>query len=81
MNRAPDLGRIGSSLYCAQGFSGHGLSFAGMGAKLIAEAMSGDASRFDLFTHIRHHPFHGGAWFRTPALVLGMWYYRLRDLP
>lgn len=80
MNRAPDLGRIGSSLYYAQGFSGHGLSFAGMAGKLIAEAMSGDASRFDVFTRIRHHQFPGGAMFRTPALVLGMWYYRLRDL-
>ncbi|WP_439685407.1 FAD-binding oxidoreductase [Cupriavidus oxalaticus] len=80
MNRAPDLGRIGSCLYYAQGFSGHGLLFAGMAGKLIAEAMSGDASRFDVFTRIRHHQFPGGAWFRTPALVLGMWYYRLRDL-
>ncbi|MCO4889408.1 FAD-binding oxidoreductase [Cupriavidus sp. WGtm5] len=80
MNRAPDLGRIGTNLYYAQGFSGHGLSFAGMAGKLIAEAMSGDASRFDVFTRIRHHRFPGGALFRTPALVLGMWYYKLRDL-
>jgi gamma-glutamylputrescine oxidase len=28
---------------------------------------------------IRHLPFPGGAWMRTPALVLGTWYYRLRD--
>lgn len=80
MNRAPDLGRIGTSLYYAQGFSGHGLVFAGMAGKLIAEAVSGDAARFDVFARIRHHRFPGGPILRTPALVLGMWYYKLRDL-
>lgn len=80
MNRAPDLGRIGTNLYYAQGFSGHGLVFAGMAGKLIADAVNGDASRFDVFSRIRHHRFPGGAVLRTPALVLGMWYYRLRDL-
>ena len=73
MNRAPDLWRIGSSLYYAQGFSCHGLLFAGMAGELNAEALSGDASRFDVFTRIRHHHFPGGTLFRTPALVLGMW--------
>lgn len=80
MNRAPDLGRIGNCLYYAQGFSGHGVVFAGMAGKLIAEAMSGDATRFDVFTRIRHHRFPGGDALRTPALVLGSWYYKLRDL-
>jgi gamma-glutamylputrescine oxidase len=28
----------------------------------------------------KHLPFPGGALMRTPALVLGMLYYRLRDL-
>jgi len=80
MNRAPDLGRVGRCLYYAQGFSGHGVVFAGMAGKLIAEAVSGDATRFDVFTQIRHHRFPGGDALRTPALVLGMWYYKLRDL-
>ena len=80
MNRAPDLGRVGKCLYYAQGFSGHGVVFAGMAGKLIAEAVSGDATRFDVFTRIRHHRFPGGDALRTPALVLGMWYYKLRDL-
>lgn len=80
MNRAPDLGRIGNCLYYAQGFSGHGVVFAGMAGKLIAEAVNGDAARFDVFTRIRHHRFPGGDALRTPALVLGMWYYKLRDL-
>jgi gamma-glutamylputrescine oxidase len=29
---------------------------------------------------IRHRPFPGGKWLRTPALVPGMASYRLRDV-
>jgi len=46
----------------------------------VAEAIAGDAERFDTFARIRHHPFPGGRLLRTPALVAGMAYYRLRDL-
>lgn len=80
MNRAPDFGRIGTNIWYLQGFSGHGLALTGMAGKLVAEAVAGQAERFDLFARIRHLPFPGGAWMRTPALVLGMLWFRLRDL-
>jgi gamma-glutamylputrescine oxidase len=80
MNRAPDFGRLGPKLYYLQGFSGHGLALTGLAGKLVAEAMNGDASRFDVFARLKHHAFPGGRWLRTPALVLGMAWYRLRDL-
>ncbi|HJV71115.1 FAD-binding oxidoreductase [Ideonella sp.] len=80
MNRAPDFGRLAPNLYYLQGFSGHGLALTGLAGKLVAEAMSGDASRFDVFARLKHHAFPGGRWLRTPALVLGMAWYRLRDL-
>ncbi len=79
MNKAPDFGRLGTNIYYLHGFSGHGLALAGMAGKLVAEAIAGQAERFDLFSRIRHHRFPGGALMRTPALVLGMLYYRLRD--
>ena len=79
MNKAPDFGRLGDNVYYLQGFSGHGLALAGMAGKLVALAIVGQAERFDLFSRIRHHAFPGGALMRTPALVLGMMYYRLRD--
>ena len=47
---------------------------------VVAEAIGGDAKRFDTFARIRHRPFPGGRLLRTPALVLGMAYYRLRDM-
>jgi gamma-glutamylputrescine oxidase len=80
MSRAPDFGRIGDNLYYLQGFSGHGIAMAGMAGRLAAEAIAGQAERFDLFGRLRHHPFPGGRWLRTPALVLAMLWFRLRDL-
>ncbi len=80
MNRAPDFGRVDANVYYLQGFSGHGLALSGLAGKLVAEAIAGQAERFDLLARIKHHPFPGGAVLRTPALVLGMLYYRLRDL-
>jgi gamma-glutamylputrescine oxidase len=91
MNRAPDFGRLSDRLhgleradwanvYYLQGFSGHGLALTGLAGKLVAEAIAGDAERFDTFARIRHRSFPGGKLLRTPALVAGMAYYRLRDL-
>jgi gamma-glutamylputrescine oxidase len=86
MNRAPDFGRLPAAtagtpqnVYYLQGFSGHGLALTGLAGRLVAEAMCGDASRFDVFAKLRHRPFPGGRLLRTPALVLGMAWYRLRD--
>jgi gamma-glutamylputrescine oxidase len=88
MNRAPDFGRLPdagaarafSNVYYLQGFSGHGLALTGLAGRLVAEAIAGDAERFDTFARIRHRSFPGGALLRTPALVAGMAYYRLKDM-
>jgi len=80
MNRAPDFGRLAPNVYYLQGFSGHGIALTGMAGKLVAEAIAGQAERFDLFTRLEHHDFPGGPAFRTPALVLAMAWFRLRDL-
>jgi gamma-glutamylputrescine oxidase len=80
MNRAPDFGRLGDNVYYLQGFSGHGLALTGLAGRLVAEAIAGDAGRFDLFSRLTHRPFPGGRLLRTPALVLGMAWYRLKDL-
>ena len=86
MNRAPDFGRLppaggyAANVYYLQGFSGHGLALTGLAGRLVAEAIAGDAARFDVFARLKHRPFPGGRRLRTPALVLGMAWYRLRDL-
>ena len=79
MNRAPDFGRLGNNLYYLQGFSGHGVALTGLAGKLVAEAIAGQAERFDVFACVKHRSFPGGAWLRMPSLVLGTLYHRLRD--
>jgi len=54
------------------------VALAGMYGKLIAEAIAGQAERFDLMARFRHPPFPGGR-LRTPILALAMLWYRLRD--
>ena len=79
MNRAPDFGRIAPNIYYLQGFSGHGVALTGLAGKLVAEAISGQAQRLEVFSKIKHHDFPGGKLLRTPALVLGMAWYQLRE--
>ena len=79
MNRAPDFGRLGDNLYYLQGFSGHGVALTGLAGQLVAEAVAGQAGRFDVFSRLQHRPFPGGSLLRTPSLALGMLWYRLRD--
>jgi gamma-glutamylputrescine oxidase len=80
MNRAPDFNRLAPNIFYVQGFSGHGMVLTGMAGKLMADAIAGQAERFDLFAKIPHTPFPGGALLRRPALVLAMLWFRLRDL-
>lgn len=80
MNRFPHFGRIAPNAYFAQGFSGHGIALTGLAGKLLAEAVAGQAERFDVFTRIRHHDFPGGKLMRMPMLVAAMMWFRLRDV-
>lgn len=80
MNRAPHFGRLAPNVYFLQGFSGHGIALAGIAGKVLAQAIAGEAERFDLISRIPHRDFPGGPLLRRPALVLAMLYYRLRDL-
>ena len=79
MNRAPDFGRLGDNLYYLQGFSGHGVALTGLAGQMVAEAVAGQAGRFDLFARLKHHAFPGGPLLRTPTLALGMLWHRMRD--
>jgi gamma-glutamylputrescine oxidase len=80
MSRAPDFGRLSPNVYYLQGFSGHGIALTGMAGQLVAEAIAGQAERFDLFAKLEHRDFPGGRALRMPALVLAMLWFRLKDL-
>jgi gamma-glutamylputrescine oxidase len=78
-NRAPHFGRFARNILFAQGFSGHGVALTGLAGKLAAEAIAGQAERFDVFARLPHARFPGGRALRVPALVLATSYFRLRD--
>jgi gamma-glutamylputrescine oxidase len=80
MSRAPDFGRLAPNIFYLQGFSGHGMSLTALAGKLVAEAVSGTAERFDAVARLPHRDFPGGALLRRPSLVLAMLYYRVKDL-
>jgi gamma-glutamylputrescine oxidase len=80
MNRAPDFRRLAPNVYYLQGFSGHGVALTGLAGQLAAQAIAGQAERFDVFSRLQHRSFPGGALLRTPSLVLGMLYHRIKDV-
>ena len=79
-NRAPHFGRLAPNILFTQGFSGHGVALTGLAGKVAAEAIAGQAERFDVFARIPHARFPGGRRFRVPVLLLATTYFRLRDL-
>lgn len=79
LSRLPQVGRLGSNIYYSQGCSGHGVTYTHVAGKVLAEAIRGQAQRFDAFAALPHYPFPGGRLFRIPLTALGAWYYQLRD--
>jgi gamma-glutamylputrescine oxidase len=78
-SRVPQLGRLDGSVYFAQGYSGHGVVGSHLFGRILAEAVDGDLSRFDVFASVPWIPFPGGRRLAVPCSVLGSWWYGLRD--
>ncbi|HBZ92690.1 MULTISPECIES: NAD(P)/FAD-dependent oxidoreductase [unclassified Pseudomonas] len=79
LSRLPQVGRIGDNIYYSQGCSGHGVTYTHLAGKVLAEALRGQAERFDAFAGLPHYPFPGGRMFQVPLSAIGAWYYTLRD--
>ncbi|WP_263433905.1 NAD(P)/FAD-dependent oxidoreductase [Chromohalobacter israelensis] len=79
LTRLPQFGRIGTNIYYAQGYSGHGLTCTHLAGKVISDAIRGQAERFDIFASLPQHSFPGGRRLQVPLTAMGAWYYNLRD--
>jgi gamma-glutamylputrescine oxidase len=79
VNRLPHFGRLEPNLFFAQGYSGHGVALSNFAGKIIAEAIQGTATRFDVMASLPTYTFPGGTLLRYPGMVLGMFYYSLKD--
>lgn len=80
LNRIPQIGRIEPNIYYGMGYSGHGVAPTYVSAKILSEAISSQAEKLDIYEKVHHWRLPGGKWFASPALALGMLYYRLMDL-
>lgn len=79
MNRMPCFLRLAPNVLSASGYSGHGVAMATLAGRVLAEAVAGQAGRFDLFARLPMPRFPGGARLRHPLMVLAMTWYGMRD--
>jgi len=79
LTRMPHIGRLSDTVYFIQGDSGHGVTTCHLLGKLVAEAISHQSSRFDVFASLKHFPFPGGRMFCVPLTALGAWYYGIKE--
>jgi len=77
--RLPLLIRTSPNILSAGGYSGHGVAHSGFAGKLMAEAVRGQAERFDVFSSLPTPRFPGGTLLRAPLLAAAMTWYSLRD--
>ena len=78
VNRIPHFGTTGDGVFFVQGFSGHGVALTGLAGTILANHIMGQSRLFSILSKLRHLPFPGG-FLRTPALALGMSWYKMRD--
>jgi gamma-glutamylputrescine oxidase len=78
VNRIPHFGTAGDGVFFVQGFSGHGVALTGLAGTILANHIMGQSRLFSIISKLRHLPFPGG-FLRTPALALGMSWFKMRD--
>jgi len=79
VSRLPAVQRLAPNIMSAAGFSGHGVALSGFAGKVMAEAIAGQAGRFDVLSTLPTPSFPGGTAARAPMLALAMTWFALRD--
>jgi gamma-glutamylputrescine oxidase len=79
MTRLPLILRVAPNIISGGGFSGHGVALSGITGRAMAEAVLGQAGRFDALSILPTPSFPGGAMARAPLLTLAMTWYAMRD--
>jgi glycine/D-amino acid oxidase-like deaminating enzyme len=79
INRIPQLGQLSDNVFYAQGYSGHGIASSHIVSEIMAEAISGHMSQFDIFAACPHIRVPGTEWLGNQFLALGMWYYLMLE--
>jgi gamma-glutamylputrescine oxidase len=79
LNRIPQLGKLSSTVWYAQGYSGHGIATSHIIGEILAEAVAGTMSRFDTFATCKHVRVPFAKVFGNPLLAVGMRYYKMLE--
>ncbi len=79
INRLPQVGRTSPNVYHAQAYAGHGVNATHLTARVIAESITGESRRIELFESIKHWGFPGGKLLQSPLFAIGMAYFRMKD--
>ena len=78
-SRLPNFSRPQPNVFSASGYSGYGVAMASLAGKIMAEAIAGQAERFDLMASLPQPRFPGGDLLRWPLLASAMTWFALRD--
>ena len=78
-NKLPVIMRVGSNVLAAGGYSGVGVALSGLAGKVMAEAVAGQAGRFETLSAFEVPSYPGGTLLRSPIRRLGMAWFQLRD--
>ncbi|MEP3296682.1 MAG: FAD-binding oxidoreductase [Pseudoruegeria sp.] len=79
MNRLPHFANYGGNILSMSGFSGHGVALGTLSGQIAAEAIAGQAERFDIMSQIQSPTFPGGKAMRHPLLILAMLWFSIKD--
>lgn len=79
LTRLPHVGRLSPTTYFSHGDSGHGVTTTHLLGVVLAEAVAGQAERFDVWAGLPYLPFPGGQALRVPLTALGALWYDMRD--
>lgn len=77
--RLPAVLRVAPNIVAAGGYSGQGVALAGLAGKVMAEAVAGQAQRFDTLALLPTVPLPRGQMTRVALLTLAMSWATLRD--
>ncbi len=75
----PHFARISGNILSAGGYSGHGVAMATFAGSVLADAIAGQAEKFDILASVPGRPFPGGPVLRWPMMALAMLWFSLRD--
>ncbi len=78
--RLPDIGKLSNNVYYAQGYSGQGVPLSAIVSRILADAINGDMTRFDVFARIPHSYIPRSRLLQVPLYYTVLLWNRLKDL-